>query len=78
MRSPLLAQSGFEAPVLAGGEPCRYNLRSFINSNPEGQRYSWMNASRFRGEIRFITCNSRSPLDAFAKPVPACHCPDQI
>lgn len=34
-----------EAPVLAGGEPCRYTLRSFINSNREGQRYSWMNAS---------------------------------
>jgi hypothetical protein len=34
-----------EAPVLASGEPCRYTLRSFINSNREGQRYSWMNAS---------------------------------
>ena len=33
-----------EAPVLASGEPCRYTLRSFINSNREGQRYSWMNA----------------------------------
>jgi hypothetical protein len=33
-----------EAPVLASGEPCRYTLRGFINSNREGQRYSWMNA----------------------------------
>ena len=34
-----------EAPVLASGEPCRYTLRSFINSNREGQRYSWMTLS---------------------------------
>ena len=34
-----------EAPVLASREPCRYTLRSFMNSNRKGQRYSWMNAS---------------------------------